>query len=210
MDVSPESYARFTAFRQLVYRCSEQLTCNDLHALVYIWMYSERESYRNASSISVLSRLEATGKFSPWNPEGLLEMLREIKRNDLCSEVKDFMKMKWLKVLKKGTRRLVCQSDEDLQATFEVVVAQVTVLSHQIDAFEKVLFEESHAREKAQDLIIGAAQTAKTLSERLLRAQSELYTASSCDNDQYVDLDNYRPPRGKKRKRVANYYNHKL
>ncbi len=201
MEVSPESYARFKAFRQLVYRCSEQLTCNDLHALVYIWMYSERENYRNASSISILSRLEATGKFSPWNPEGLLEILKEIKRSDLCSEVKDFMKIKWPKVVKKGTRRLVCASDEDLQATFEVVVAQATVLTHQIDAFEKVLFDEENARAKAQELIIGAAQTAKTLSERLLRAQKELY--SCVDNDQYVDLDDYRAPRGEKCKRVA-------
>ena len=201
MNVSPESFARFTAFRQLVYRCSEQLTHNDLHALVYIWLYSEKETYKNASSIAILSRLEATGKFGPWNPEGLLEMMREIKRNDLCNEVKDFMKMKWLKVVKKGTNHVVYTSDEDLQATFEVVVAQATVLMQQISAFEKVLFKDEHAREKAHDLIIGAAQTAKVLSERLLRAQNELYTA---DNDQYVDLDNYRKPRGKKCKKVSS------
>ena len=194
MDVSPESNARFKAFRQLVYHCSEQLTNTETHALIYIWLYSERESYKDAPAIRVLSRLESKGHFSPINPEGLLEMLKELKRNDLCSEVRDFMKTKWPKVVKREKRKCVCD-DEDLQATFEVVLAQTTVLLQQIEAFEKVLQFGRDTRGRARDVITGAAQTAKSLADRLIRAQSELYSESTAETDQYVDLTSIRAPR---------------
>ena len=196
MDISPESNARFKAFRQLVYHCSEQLSTTETDALVYIWLNTERESYKDAPAIRVLSKLESKGQFSPLNPEGLLEMLKELKRNDLCSEVRDFMKTKWPKVVKRVQKKCTCD-DEDLQATFEVVLAQTTVLMQQIEAFEKVLMFGRDARGRVRDVISGAAQTAKTLADRLIRAEIELYQENSTtETDQYVDLTSIRAPGG--------------
>lgn len=180
MEVSAESNAKFVAFRQLVYSCSQQLSREEIHAIVYIRLYQERETYKELPALTVLSKLEADGVFGPWKPEGLLDIVKDLKRHDLIAEVKDFIKKKWLKVIKKSTGKQLtdsADSDEDLhlKSTFQVVIAQATVLMQQIEVFQRAISGLEHPRDRAREVIGVAAQTAQALADSLFKAQNDLY-----------------------------------
>ena len=183
MEVSAVSNAKFVAFRQLVYSCSQQLSREEIHAIVYIRLYQEREAYKEVPALTVLSKLETDGVFSSWKPEGLLDIVKDLKRHDLIVEVKDFLKKKWPKVVKKMTDKQLADNDDPdedlhLKATFQVVIAQATVLMQQMEVFQRAINGVEHPRERAKEVIGLAAQTAQTLADRLFRAQTDLYPST--------------------------------
>lgn len=180
--LSAESNALFIAFRRLVYNFSEQMSKEECQAIIYIRLYRLRERYRDSSTLEVLSKLEADGVFSPSNPEGLLEVAKDIKRQDLVSEVKDFMKKKRSKKGAAAQQTLIdknqCSDDseEDLQlrATIEVTLAQATVLMQQVEILERAVAGGKAQRQRAKEAISEAGQTAAALADRLKKAQVEL------------------------------------
>lgn len=202
--VSAESNAQFIAFRRLVYSFSEQVSKDEQKTIIYIRLYQLKERYKDSTMLEVLSKLEADGVFGPSNPEGLIEVAKDIKRQDLASEVKHFIK-KRLKAETKGglsslsaatarlTKNKVPQppssglspshqyggepdSAEDLQlkATIEVTLAQTTVLMQQVEKLERAVAGGQAQRQRAKEAISEAAQTAATLADRLKKAQTEL------------------------------------
>ena len=189
--VSAESNALFIAFRRLVYSFSQQVNKDESQAIVYIRLYPLRERYKDSTTLEVLSKLEADGVLGPSNPEGLLEVAKDIKRQDLVSEVKDFIK-KRSKSEKKASsssnkkaaaaqllfldENLYADSEEDMQlkATIEVTLAQATVLMQQVEILERSVAEGKAQRQRAKEAISEAGQTAAALSDRLRKAQIEL------------------------------------
>ena len=185
--VSAESNALFIAFRRLVYSFSEQVSKDEQQAMIYIRLYKLRERYKDSTTLEVLSRLEADGVFGPSNPEGLLEIAKDIKRQDLASEVKDYIK-KRSKSEKKGglssskkvqppvVEHQYGDTEEDLQlrATIEVTLAQATVLMQQVEILERAVAEGKAQRQRAKEAISEAGQTAAALADRLRKAQIEL------------------------------------
>ena len=153
--VSAESNAQFIAFRRLVYSFSEQVSREECQVIIYIRLYRSKERYKDASTLEVLSKLEADGVFGPSNPQGLLEITKDIKRQDLANEVKEFIKKRSKSEKKasagsggkKGGARQSFHgeeqyedTEEDLQlrATIEVTLAQATVLMQQVEKLERV------------------------------------------------------------------------
>lgn len=183
MEVSAESNAKFVAFRQLVYRCSQHLSREEVHAIVYIRLYKEREIYKDVDALTVLSKLETDDVFSPWKPEGLLDIVKDLKRHDLTADIKEFLKKKWTKGKKAAGNIPISEksgSDEDLhlKATFQVVISQATVLMQQIEMFQRATIQ-GHSRETTKEIIGLAAQTAQALASRLTQVHSDLYPTSS-------------------------------
>lgn len=190
-DVSAESNAQFIAFRKLVYSFSEQINKDEQQIIIYIRLYKLKERYKDSTTLEVLSKLEADGVFSPSNPEGLLEIAKDIKRQDLIREVKDFIK-KLSKSDKKGgmtsVKKLqspvhqywddVTEADLQLKATIEVALAQSTVLIQQVEKLEKAIAGGKEQRHKAIEAISEAGQTATALAERLRKAQIDLGPSS--------------------------------
>ena len=191
--VSAESNAQFIAFRRLVYSFSEQVSREECQAIVYIRLYRSRERYKASSTLEVLSRLEADGVFGPTNPQGLLEITKDIKRQDLASEVKDFIKKRSKSEKKasggsggkKGANLYTFQGGEDLndddteedlqlRATIEVTLAQATVLMQQVEILERAVAEGKAQRQRAKEAIAEAGQTAAALADRLRKAQDVL------------------------------------
>lgn len=192
--VSAESNALFIAFRRLVYGFSQQVNKDESQAIVYIRLYPVRERYKDSTALEVLSKLEADGVLGPSNPEGLLEIAKDIKRHDLVSEVKDYIKKrsKSEKPRKAASsssskkaaaaqqlfldEKLYADTEEDMQlkATIEVALAQATVLMQQVEILERSVAEGKAQRQRAKEAICEAEQTATALADRLRKAQIEL------------------------------------
>ena len=188
--VSAESNALFIAFRRLVYSFSQQVSKDENQAIVYIRLYRLRERYKESNTLEVLSKLEADRVFGPSNPEGLLEIAKDIKRQDLVGEVKDYIKKRSKSEKKAGSSSSkktavhqpspddlqCCDTEEDLQlkATIEVTLAQATVLMQQVEILERAVAEGKAQRQRAKEAISEAGQTAAALADRLRKAQIEL------------------------------------
>ena len=170
------------AFRRLVADFSQKLSKEERRRLVYIRLYDWRERYRDADTLDVLSRLESDGVFSPNNPEGLVEVAKDIDRQDLRAMVKDFVKKR---KKEKTTSKVVPMSfesespvsDEELQlkAILEVTLSQAAVFVKQVDILQQAITPGTkEQRRRAAEAIRDAGCTAQRLAERLQRAQREL------------------------------------
>ena len=203
--VSAESNAQFVAFRRLVYNFSEQVSKEEQKTIIYIRLYQQKERYKDSTMLEVLSKLETDGAFGPSNPEGLIEIAKDIKRQDLASEVKHFIKKRSKGESKGGLSSLSAaltkkvpqppspalspkheyggepDSEEDLQlkATVEVTLAQATVLLQQVEKLERAVAGGKAQRQRAKEAISEAGQTAAALADRLKKARKELGLGSA-------------------------------
>ena len=207
------------AFRRLVYRFSLKLTKEEGKALVYIRLYDCKERYGNADTLEVLSKLETNCVFSPNNPEGLIEVAKDINRLDLQTMVKDFMKKRQRKAKAndKATGKTVPSfktespvSDEEelqLKAILEVTLSQAAVFVKQVDIFQQAITAGTkEQRQSAAEAIGDAICTAEALTDRLKKARGELEhsnrnsmrsssDSSGSDEGEYYNLNRLGKPR---------------
>jgi len=175
------------AFRRLVYRFSLKLTKEESKALVYIRLYDCKERYGNADTLEVLSKLETDCVFTPNNPEGLIEVAKDINRLDLQNMVKDFVKKRQRKAKAndKAAGKTVPSfktespvSDEEelqLKAILEVTLSQAAVFVKQVDILQQAITSGTkEQRQKAAEAIGDAICTAEALTGRLKKARGEL------------------------------------
>jgi len=174
------------AFRRLVYKFSLKLSKEERRALVYIRLYDCKERYRDADTLEVLSRLETDCVFSPNNPEGLIDVAKDLGRMDLKDMVKDFVKRKQRreKASSKTADKIVTSfksespvSDEQLhlKAILEVTLSQAAVFVQQVDILQQAIVAGTkEQRQKAAGAIRDAGRTAQALSERIKEAQEGL------------------------------------
>ena len=186
------------AFRRLVYKFSQKLSKEESKALVYIRLNECQEQYQD--SLTVLSKLEASGFFSPNNPEGLFEIAEDINRFDLIEMVKDFVK-NWKRQRKdkrsKDVGKTVTSfeptvSDEELQlkAILEVTLSQAAVFVKQVDILRHAITAGTREqRQRAVEAIRDARCTSQALAERLQKAQVELERINSTSNLQRNSSD---------------------
>ena len=175
------------AFRRLVYKFSLKLTKEESKALVYIRLYDCKERYGNADTLEVLSKLETDCVFTPNNPEGLIEIAKDINRLDLQNMVKDFVKKRQRKAKAndKAAGKTVPSfktespvSDEEelqLKAILEVTLSQAAVFVKQVDILQQAITSGTkEQRQKAAEAIGDAICTAEALTGRLKKARGEL------------------------------------
>ena len=189
------------AFRRLVYNFSLKLSKEECRALVYVRLYDYKERYRDADTLEVLSRLETDCVFSPNNPEGLIDVAKDINRMDLKGMVKDFMKKKE-KASSKTTEKIMTSfksessvSDEQLhlKAILEVTLSQAAVFVQQVDILQQAIVAGTkEQRRKAAGAIRDAGHTAQALTERLHEAQGELEHSDSSGSDESNDYYNFK------------------
>ena len=77
-------------FRSLLYYLSQQFNQHEVDAL--IWIHHLPKEYKGESALTVLQLMEQSDFFSHENPEELMNVLKAIKKNDLCKHVKEYMK----------------------------------------------------------------------------------------------------------------------
>ena len=145
--------------------------------------------------MDIFAKLETEGLFSSAKPEGLIEIAKDVNRQDLATEVEKFIKSQKKsasKEDKKANRRAAenqpqaAESDADLQlkANFEVTLAQATVLIQQVDILNREIAagKEPWHRHKVEEAIKDVRQTVNKLAQTLERAQSGLEFGSSSDS----------------------------
>ena len=174
------------AFRRLVYKFSLKLSREECRALVYIRLYDCKERYRDADTLEVLSRLETDCVFSPNNPEGLIDVAKDIGRMDLKDMVKDFVKTsrKQRREKAKTADKIVTSFKSEssvgeeqlhLKAILEVTLSQAAVFVQQVDILQQAIVAGTkEQRQKAAGAIRDAGRTAQALSERIKEAQEGL------------------------------------
>ena len=208
------------AFRRLVHRFSLKLTKEESKALVYIRLYDCKERYGNAGTLEVLSKLETDCVFSPNNPEGLIEVAKDINRLDLQNMVKDFMKKRQRKAKANDkaagktvpsfkTESTTVSDEEELQlkAILEVTLSQAAVFVKQVDILQQAITAGTREqRQKAAEAIGDAICTAEALTDRLKKARGELEhsnrnsmrsssDSSGSDEGEYYNLNRLGKPR---------------
>jgi len=149
------------AFRRLVYKFSLKLSKEECKALVYIRLYDCKERYWDADTLEVLSRLETDCVFSPNNPEGLIDVAKDIGRMDLKDMVKDFVKtsrkQRREKASSKTADRIVTifksessvgEEQLHLKAILEVTLSQAAVFVQQVDILQQAIVAGLKSRGK--------------------------------------------------------------
>lgn len=182
MEVTAESNSQFVAFRRFIYSLSKQLSREEAQAIVYIYFFEQKDSLSSASSLDILCKLETSGIATSTNPDKLLELMKDLKRQDLASEVKDFLKKKKSKTGDKKSSSLgrkqkltITDFDEDddliLRSTLEAALVQATVLLQQMEVLQKSISGSKIKKDEVKEIITEAAQTSEALAERLRRAE---------------------------------------
>lgn len=178
-DVTAESNSQFVAFRRLLYSLSQQLTNEETQAVVFIYFFEQKESFSEASPLDVLCKLESSGVATSSNPDRLLELMKDLKRQDLANEVKDFLKKKKRSstLTRKGQKRTddtpETENEDDLilRSTLEAAVVQATVLIQHMEVIQGAITGNKVQKTKVKDIVTEAAQTSEALAERLRRAE---------------------------------------
>lgn len=188
MAVTAESHSQFLAFRRLIYSLSRQLSDSEAQAIVYIHFFDHKDTLKSVSSLEVLCKLESHGVATASNPEKLLELMKDLKRNDLVSEVKDFLKKKKSKSTdrrrsspgrkSKSSEAEDVDSEDDLElrSTLEAAIVQATVLLQHVELIQSSISSPGTRSRRGQirKAVNEAAQTSEALAERLRRAEVKM------------------------------------
>ena len=180
------------AFRRLIVDFSQKLSKEEQRRLVYIRLYDWRERYRDADTLEVLSRLETEGVFASNNPEGLIEVAKDIDRQDLRVMVRDFVKNSKKQRKEKASSKVagkavmsfepespVSKEKLQLKAVLEVTLSQAAVLMKQVDILQQAITAGTNSRQKAAEAIRDARCTVQALAKQFQKAQVELEHSSS-------------------------------
>lgn len=183
MEVTAESNSQFLAFRRFVYSLSKQLSEEETQAIVYIYFFDQKDSLSSASPLDILCKLESNGIATSTNPDKLLELMKDLKRQDLASEVKDFIKKKRSKSsgdkrtssLGRKQKPVMTELDEEddliLRSTLEAALVQATVLLQHMELIQTAISGSKVKKEQVKEIVTEAAQTSEALAERLRRAE---------------------------------------
>ena len=177
------------AFRRLVVDFSQKLSKKEQRRLVYIRLYDLRERYHDADTLEVLSRLETDGVFSSNNPEGLIEVAKDIDRQDLRVMVRDFVKNSKKQRKEKASSKVAAKavmsfepespaSEEELQLK-SVTLSQAAVFMKQVEILQQAITGGTNSRQKATEAIRDARCTVQSLAEHFQKAQGTLEHSSS-------------------------------
>lgn len=207
MAVTAESQSHYLAFRRFIYSLSKQLSEDEAQAIVYIHFFDQKDSLKSASILDILCKLESSGIATSSNPERLLELVKDLKRNDLVNEVKEFLKKRNRKGTadRKGSSlgrrqpRLVLADDVDevenednliLRNTLEAAIVQATVLLQHMEMIQSSISGNKIKRGEIKETVTQAAQTSEALAERLRRAEvvmnkdeGQFWLSSGSDNE---------------------------
>ena len=189
MSVTAESHHQFLAFRRFIYSLSKQLSKEETQAIIYIYFHEQKADLKEATPLDILCKLESNGIITSSNPEKFLELMKDLKRFDLVTEVKEFLKKRKSKPDKKGgtqCRKQALEDDEDgdeseddliLRNTVEAALVQATVLLQHMEMLQKSVSGRRVRRDKIKATVTEAAQTCEALAERLRSAEVKLNQA---------------------------------
>ncbi len=135
-------------------------------------LFKDREKYKDADTLVVLSKLEAGGAFSSANPEGLLAVAKDLKRPDIAKKVRQYIKQKDKSEAAPDSTEIL---SEPLRDQLGRLLSSVTTLTEQCSRESSDAGASGGARDTTcAKGVEGALQTVDILSEVLLKVKKEL------------------------------------
>lgn len=158
-------------FRTLLFSLAHQLNQQEVDAMV--WIYHLPNEFSGKSAITVLQYMEQQGMFSHSKPEELIEVLKSIKKNDLCKQVKEFSKNS-KKSRKSSSSEPV--KDQSVSLRFDSAEEGVLHVKESLDVLEgsvkscnvKRIEEVYNEAKQAADNLLLVLRRAKALTRTLL------------------------------------------
>lgn len=179
-----------SAFRLHVRNISVQLTSEETDQLGYILLLPQPH-YKDKSALTVLASLEMQGHFSAARPEGLIKVLKLIKRMDLVKITQAYIKESAKTPEKcKDSASTVDESIES--AHFEVALAQSVIMMNQIHRL-KCVIQDPEVRSRVENA-----------EKMLIKANRMLCNASS--HTTYSSLSSDDDSGGRQLAEVKNFY----
>ena len=140
------------AYRALVASVANELTSKEIYQVAYVWLKGNGDISKYSPSekgcgLELFACLECLGRFSFKNTDGLLDIVKSIKRNDLVKKIETYKKKEKKGENSYGTKctkkRDSTRSEERqcLEQTFEVMVAQMAFLEQQLSLLQNTLQE---------------------------------------------------------------------
>ena len=188
------------AFRRLVATVAEKISEEEVRKLVYIYLYSQRETiFRNVESLrlKVFVALEFSGTFSPARPEGLLGILeKDLKNRHLANLVKGYIRERKRKSVNLAelngdrgvgvyTEPSELENDTHLRMCYKMALAQTNVLVKHLDALRDAVAKEGAGATPdgaAREALENISKAAGALAKLKEKADAGLEIISSVTN----------------------------
>ena len=179
------------AFRRLVASVAGKLHDEDVRKLVYIHLYTQRETYfHDAKKLDVFVALECAEIFSPANPEGLLNILeKDLKNRQLAQLVKVFIREKKHRATVKPSISDARKSspgdiasENHLRMCYKVALAQANVLVKHLDMLRLAVNGKPEVdSEEARKAVQNISETAAALAKLKEKAEEAPHSADEQD-----------------------------
>ena len=170
------------AFRRLVTSVAEKLTEEEIRRIVYIHLYTQRETlFQDANRLDVFVALEYADVFSPSRPEGLLNILeKDLNNRQLAQLVKDLIRQRKSKSrvrLSAGKRGVSTEieGDSHMRMCYRVALAQTNVLVKHLDVLRQKVTGVGADTEGAREAVENISKIAESLAKLKEKAIEEVY-----------------------------------
>lgn len=173
-----EGESNSLAFRRLVATVAEQISEEEVRKLVYIHLYSQRNSIfreTKSTSLKLFVALEFAGTFSAARPEGLLNILeKDLKNRQLANMVKVYIrerKRKTVNIVEMNgggvyTKPPELENDTHLRMCYKMALAQTNVLVKHLDALRDAVAKDVATPDgAAQEALENISKTGAALAK---------------------------------------------
>ena len=166
-------------FRTLLYSLAHEINQRETDAMV--WIHHLPKEYSGKSAVTVLQYMEQQGMFSQSKPEELIEVLKSIKKNDLCKQVKEFSKAAKKSRKSSGSSSSDTVKDQPFSPNFDSAEEGMLLVKGNLDALEesvkscnvKRIEEVYNQARQATDDLLKMLKHANGLARSLLANRSE-------------------------------------
>ena len=180
-------------YRALVASIAKKLTCEEIYEVAFIWLKGKRDisNYMYSTSekgcgLELFADLECLGLFSFKNIDGLLEIVKSIKRNDLVKRIETYKKKQKKGDNSYGTRctkeRDLTHSEErqHLEQSFKFIVIQMASLEQQLSLLQSTLQE--NLMDKGMEILQHSGAIMQELATNLTTEQKKFARRSRTDS----------------------------
>ena len=137
-------------YRRLVASFARQLSAEEVKEISYIRLKDveciSKYITNPAMGLDLLARLERLGTFSQQNLDGLLEIAKDVNRQDLEEKVKAYKRRrtKVVKYVKRKPQKVPSEKRKKIEETFEMIVVQFAVLEQHVSLLQRTMMDDTH------------------------------------------------------------------
>ena len=130
----------------------------------------------SATGLNLLATLERLGVFSLHNINGLLEIAKDVCRQDLVDKVEEYKKRSHgVSQARKKLRRPPREDQGHLEQTFEMMVTKLAALERHVSLLQRTLDGENDMRDESLELLCNTEKIVQDLASKVHEAHQKLH-----------------------------------